>query len=644
MNHGPQPLRALARWAAVLAVSATLFLGASGAASAHPTLLFTNPGPDSAVPESPRSITLVFNEPVAAGARGVVVLDADGREMPVGQASSGKSGHAVIAPLTAALRPGSYVVRWRVTGSDGDLMEEQFRFAVGTVISDPGTAGGGQPIAWVEAALRWLLFGGLAVALGGVVGEGMTRSARAENPSLRRLAAPVGSAAAVAAFGVVALAALLTSDVGTVAALWEQRIGQLLAVEAAGLALATGLAAIGGRIRVWAAAPLLVVAAAEGLRSHANAAAAGWGAMLTGVHVAAVAIWVGALLHVARAAVAWRAERGAVRWLLTGYARIALWVFLVVVGTGTLSALLLVPFSALTTTTYGRVLLIKLGLVVVATGLALAARRRLSRPERLGGVPLLARVEVGTLIAVLAVSAVLVSTPPADSQPAPPPPPPRGQVLPLGALAGQVGVSAAISEGQVVVRLSTPRRGDYYEQGPDQDYRLSGAIDAGSASTPLEFRGCGEGCFTAPGSWRDGDNVLTLRADVEGWRGGTVSLLVPWPPSAGDRELKRAVAAMRELRRVTMYEAVTSDTTTGLPDPQPIELSAADFLALAPYGSGIAPIAARISEPGEPVRLALGFPAASINVRFTLDERGRIVEETLTDAKHLIHRRFVYGD
>lgn len=642
MSRGPRRFRVLARVGALVVVSVALLLGASAPANAHPTLLFTDPGPDSAVPESPRAITLVFNEPVTAGARGVVVLDGEGREMSMGQVRAAKEGHAVVAPLTAALRPGSYVVRWRVTGSDGDLMEEQFRFAVGTAIFASGTAAGGQPIAWIEAALRWLLFAGFAVALGGVVGERLTASARAESPSLRTVAAPVASGAAVALLGVVALGAVLSTEVGTVAALWEERIGLLLSAEAAGLTLAVGVASLGGRFRVWAAAPLLVVAAAEGVRSHANASVAGWGALLTGMHVAAVAVWVGALVHVVRAAVAWRGETAAVRWVLTGYARLALWVFLLVVGTGTVSALLLVPLPAVASTTYGRVLLIKLALVAVAAGLAFAARRRLLHPERLGGVRALARVEGGVLIAVLAVSAVLVSTPPAWSQPVVPPPP-RGQVLPLGTLAGQVGVNAAISDRQLVVRLSTPRRGDYYEEGTAQEYRLSGVVQAsGSGSAPLEFRRCGEGCFVASASWRGGDNVLTLRAEADGWRGGTVSLLVPWPASSGERELKRAVAAMREVEHVTMYETVTSDTTAGLPEPQPIELSSKDFLSLAPYGSGIAPIAARTSGRGEPIRLALGFPAASVTVRFTLDEGGRIVEETLTDAKHLIHRRFVY--
>jgi copper transport protein len=53
---------------------------------------------------------------------------------------------------------------------------------------------------------------------------------------------------------------------------------------------------------------------------------------------------------------------------------------------------------------------------------------------------------------------------------------------------------------------------------------------------------------------------------------------------------------------------------------------------------------ARISPDGAPVRLALGYPAASINVELTLDDRGRIAQENLTDAKHLVTRRIVYAE
>jgi copper transport protein len=43
-------------------------------------------------------------------------------------------------------------------------------------------------------------------------------------------------------------------------------------------------------------------------------------------------------------------------------------------------------------------------------------------------------------------------------------------------------------------------------------------------------------------------------------------------------------------------------------------------------------------------QLALGYPAASINVLVTLDRAGRIADETLTDPRHLVTRRIVYNE
>ncbi|SEP53331.1 copper resistance CopC/CopD family protein [Amycolatopsis saalfeldensis] len=633
--------RALRRAAVLLLMVFGTVLAGATPASAHPTLLFTDPATDTAVPDTPPVITLVFNEPVTAGPRALTLLDSDGRMVPLGPTSTAREGHVVSAAPAGTVRPGTYRVRWQVTGSDGDQVEEEFRFAVGTAVTGAGTTGA-QSIAWGEAALRWLLFAGLALALGGVIGERFTTSARRENPRLPAPRSWVPPAALVGLAGVVALAVLLIVGTGTPTTLWQGRAGQLLAVEALGLAVAFGLSIVhSGRWRPWAVIPLLAVVDAEGWRSHANIAAPGWGGLLTGTHLAAVAIWVGALTHVARAVLAWRRERPAVRWVLAGYLRLAGWVFALVVTTGIVSALLLVPLSALLTTTYGQVLLIKLALVIVAAGLALTARLAVRR-DRADRVRLLARLESTALVGVLALSAVLVSTPPATSQ-QPGPPPPRGQVVPLGTLAGQVGVTAQASDGQLVVRLTTPRRGDYYAPEAAQSFTLSGQLTSPHhESTPLEFSGCGNGCFMSTVDWSPGDNVLSLHAQASTWRGGNVSLLVPWPVTSGAAELARAVQALRTVDHLTVYEAVTSDTTTALPEPQQLELTGEFFAAQEPYAAGSAPIATRISRDGQPVRLALGYPAAATTVALTLDAQGRISEETLTDDTHLIHRRFVY--
>ena len=98
-----------------------------------------------------------------------------------------------------------------------------------------------------------------------------------------------------------------------------------------------------------------------------------WGAGLTAVHLAAAATWVGALVATTLAVLAWRREPAAVRWVITGYMRLAVWTFAVVIGTGVVSALLLLPLSQVFSTDYGRVLVIKL---------TPGGRRRHARPDR----------------------------------------------------------------------------------------------------------------------------------------------------------------------------------------------------------------------------------------------------------------------
>jgi CopC domain len=80
-------LRRIAGVLGALVALAILSVGTAGMAAAHPTLLFTDPAADTAVPFAPQSITLVFNEPVSIGAAAIVLLDSDGKAIPLGAAT-----------------------------------------------------------------------------------------------------------------------------------------------------------------------------------------------------------------------------------------------------------------------------------------------------------------------------------------------------------------------------------------------------------------------------------------------------------------------------------------------------------------------------------------------------------------------------
>ncbi len=656
---GSRPLvAAMWRLLLVAAVSVVAVFGFVGPAQAHPTLLVTSPAADGAEAVAPSGVALVFNEPVTIGAQALTVTDAAGHPVGLDQVGTTRGGTTLTGRLTGVLPPGVYTVRWRATGTDGDLVESSFRFAVGSAIIGPagGAISGGGGVSWPAAGLRWLLFAAMALVVGGSVGARITTGARRVRPSLPVVRSWIPAGAWLGLLASVGLAGLLVADTSA-AALTSGTAGRICVAEAAAFATAVAVLSV-TRLRGWVWLPVLGVAVAEGWRSHANAAVPVWGGLLTGVHLAAAAVWVGALAHVVVTAVVWRGQRPAVWWAVTGYARWAGWLFTTVVATGTVSALVLVPLPALATTAYGRLLLAKLTLVALAAVAAATARWWLRRrphshhpdtrgPDTLSRLVRATRVEAAALAGVLAVTALLVSSPPARTAFAPPAPPaPAGVVQPLGTLAGQIGVAVQASQGQLVVRLSAPHAGDLYAPtAAAQPFRLSAQLlPAGAAAHPLALRGCGQGCFTAPVTWATGDNVLTLRAEAAGWAGGTVSLLIPWPVlPAGDR-LAAAASALRTAGPITVYEQVTSDTSRRLPDPTPLQLTGAVFLASQPYATGVAPQAVTLHTGAGRTRLALGYPAAGQWVQLLLDDHDRILEEQLSDEHHLIHRRFVYPD
>jgi copper transport protein len=126
------------------------------------------------------------------------------------------------------------------------------------------------------------------------------------------------------------------------------------------------------------------------------------------------------LAYALRTAVAWRAHPVAAQGIIRLYATAAAWLFALVLITGIVSALVLVPVSSVLTTAYGLFLIAKAVLVGVAAGLAVAGQMWLRRPAAPGGPALVTRLEICALAAVLAITGVLtVLMPPAKPSPAP---------------------------------------------------------------------------------------------------------------------------------------------------------------------------------------------------------------------------------
>jgi copper transport protein len=637
-----------------LAVAGIALAVMAPAASAHATLLFTSPAADSAVPVSPAAITLTFNEQVTLVGTPVTLAGPGGRKIALGAAREGSGRSVVTVPVTSQLPDGVYTVSWQVISADGDLVGSQYEFAVGPAPASLGSAAAAAPSTpgqWPLVAARWLLFAGLAAALGGLAGRGLAMLYRDPPGPL-----PGPWALRASLFGFAAAGVLATLQLGggslsaglahlSAAKLLSSGPGRTVAVEVAAFAIAAVLLRL--RWPGWAVLPLLAVVTAEGARAHPGNVAGVGGALLTWVHLLAAALWAGMLLYVVRAGIAWREHPKAVRALVRLYSRVAAWLFALIVVTGVVSALVLVPLRSLFTTHYGWVLIVKAGLVGVAAVLAVAGRRWLRRSPAPGAGPALAtRIEAGTLAGVLAVAALLttVAAPSLASSGGalPFPPPASGPLVPLGGRAGEVGIYATASAGQIVVHLAAPEESG--PGGPQFTISMTLAGLRGTASA-LPVRGCGPGCFVASARWVRGDNLLTLRAAASGWTGGTASLDVPWPPAADATLLSRALAAMRQVRAVTVYEQVTSDTALGAGTPHSIGISGPAFLAGEPYAGGVVPVAGLVAgSKGQQQVLLLGFPGSSVWVELTLGAGDRIAHEVLVDPDHLINRGFAYPE
>jgi copper transport protein len=649
-------VKVLRRVAAVLvvAVAAAALLSWSPA-YAHATLLFTSPAVDGAVPDSPPVVQLVFDQPIVASQTSLTVQSADGRGARLGPVGTGEDSSVVRAPVQEELPAGEYRVEWQVVARDGDSMMGDFRFVVGSG-SVLGVGGGGTETQGTLSmgVLRWMLFAGFALTLGGLVGDRLTRRtaphAAAPEPWLRTgagmaLVSAIGLAVLVAGAGSFASGL----DPGRVRGLVDSTPGLVAIVEVA--ALAIGLAAlVAGRRRVVGAA-LLVVPVAEGFRAHPGIESGVWGVVLIGVHLTAVAVWAGALVHVVRAGIALRRTGDKATPIVRSYARMALALFLVVFLTGTLAALAIIPLDdvtgALVDTAYGRWLLVKLGFVLLVAALATWARRHLRRRPEAPQPAVSVRLELGAIAGVLAISSALtVLAPPVSANiPLAFPPPDVGPAVGLGTRAGYIGVAVSASQGQVVVKLTAPNTADTRNRDQEAMDLTGNVATKGSPAREVEFRRCGLGCFVAPVSWAKGDSVVTLRVDDETWGGGRAAVNVAWPPRSKERRLQAAVDQMREVEHFTLHEQVTSDTATGLGPHTRLRISGEEYLAAGPFSSGRAVTMTRHQvHPGGEVTLALAYPAEKVFVLLTIDRQNRILREVLTSGKHLVTRTLVYDE
>jgi copper transport protein len=116
------------RFLCVLAVSIATLLAFASPASAHAELLSTTPSYGADLANSPKLIQLLFNEGIKPVSGGLRLVREDSTQISTGTPRTIANGFEVAIPT---LEPGAYVFGWRIVSDDGHPLRGAFTFRVG---------------------------------------------------------------------------------------------------------------------------------------------------------------------------------------------------------------------------------------------------------------------------------------------------------------------------------------------------------------------------------------------------------------------------------------------------------------------------------------------------------------------------------
>ncbi|MFE7129773.1 copper resistance protein CopC [Streptomyces sp. NPDC057638] len=423
-----RPLPRAARWplTAVLLMVAALgtLLATAGPAAAHATLTGSDPADGAVVATAPQRVTLTFSEPMSMGKDSIRVLEPSGERADAATVSdlsrTGTASYAV--GLLPGLPDGTYTVAWKAISADSHPIAGAFTFSIGapsatTVSVGDGTQGGGAVGVLYDVA-RYAAYAGYALMVGAaafillcwprgasvrpvqrLVVHGWLALTAATLAALMLRVPYTGSGRLGDVFDLVGLQDVLATRTG--AAL----VSRLLLLGAAALFIAVlfgayvrrdspgqhgvdeGQEARGGRkdltvgLSVGGGLVVTGIAATWALSEHASTGLQPQIAIPVDiVHLLAVAVWLGGLVALLTALHrAPSIEPEAVR----RFSRAAFVSVVVLALTGLYQSWRQVgSWSALTGTEYGKLLLAKVGLVVVMVAVAWFSRRWTARLPR----------------------------------------------------------------------------------------------------------------------------------------------------------------------------------------------------------------------------------------------------------------------
>ncbi len=429
-----QLVAALAILVGVLALGTT-------AASAHATLESSSPADGQSVLTSPSEIRITFSEAVTTISDGLSVLDADGKTIDTGN-SEIVDGRTLVAPISESLSDGTYVATYRVLSADGHPVSGSLLFGVGEGALDRSA------LPSSNSDRLWEIIGGISrfiIYLAALVAAGVAFFLafihdRAEDrwrivPFVR-----IGSILALfSAIGIVmSQAALLTgkgagavTDSNVLRDVLNQNLGWSLALLMIGLAavhLSTDIAkkVVSQSLALSGGLAVTVSFAVWGHATELSPTAISLAA--DAIHATAAALWLGGLVGLVmvlslRAPETVRSTAG----IISRFSLMAFWsvIALTIAGltltiTGSDASL-----NSILTTTWGQLILAKIGLTLIVVLIAAWNRRKLlpslTRPTedtselavRWATLLRTIRAEAVLLVAVIALTAIVVNVPPA---------------------------------------------------------------------------------------------------------------------------------------------------------------------------------------------------------------------------------------